>query len=148
MKLNWGYKLMLVIFVFIGMMGYLVYQCLNTKYELVANDYYKQELQYQKIIDGRNNADALTSQPSIQLADGKISIQLPNEMKNIPVNGHVYFYCPTAESSDRFLPFQPNAEGTQILDAKTLQPGNYTVKLDWTANNRYYYTEKQLNILK
>lgn len=144
MKINWGYKLMFVIFAFIGMMGFLVYQCLNTRYELVANDYYNQELNYQKIIDGTARANALRTRVRVEQQDRNVLIHLPREMTHLAVRGHIYFYCPTSEAKDRRVDLHPDAFGKQVVDGSILKPGSYTIKLDWTANNEFYYTEEPL----
>ena len=39
--MNWGNKLMLVFIVFALLIGTLVYKSINTKYDLVSKDYYK-----------------------------------------------------------------------------------------------------------
>ncbi|MFZ8343681.1 FixH family protein, partial [Staphylococcus aureus] len=54
--MNWGYKLLLAFISFALIIGILVYKSINTKYDLVSTEYYKDELRYQDKIDGSGNA--------------------------------------------------------------------------------------------
>jgi len=61
--MNWGNKLVLVFIVFGAFIGYLVYQAVNTKYDLVSKDYYKDELRYQEKIDRQKTRPSLVMLP-------------------------------------------------------------------------------------
>jgi hypothetical protein len=64
--MNWGNKLILAFVVFAAGMAFMVYQAVNTDFELVEKDYYKQELRYQQVIDGKAEAAKLSA--AIELA--------------------------------------------------------------------------------
>lgn len=64
--MNWGNRLVIVFLVFGAGMGYLVYRSMNTDFELVESDYYKQELRYQNVIDEHNSANALSASVNIE----------------------------------------------------------------------------------
>ena len=70
--MNWGNKLILVFIVFAVMMSVLVYKSVNTKYDLVSKDYYKDELRYQDKIDGMHNAAKVSDVVVTQDADNVI----------------------------------------------------------------------------
>src|SRR5205809_3782593 len=80
MTLNWGHKLILGFLVFAGMMIYLVYQSMDTRYDLVSKEYYNDELKYQQVIDGTNRANGLSSQVTVAQTGNDIIIRLPGEM--------------------------------------------------------------------
>ena len=63
--MNWGHKLTIVIAVFICLMGFMVYQAMQTDFQLVEKGYYKSELNYQQVIDGTSRANALSSRVRI-----------------------------------------------------------------------------------
>ena len=49
--MNWGQKIILAYLTFIILLVVMAYQSFNTKVDLVAKDYYRQELAYQERIE-------------------------------------------------------------------------------------------------
>jgi hypothetical protein len=129
-------------------MAYLIYRSVNTNYELVEKDYYKNELRYQEVIDATQSANALVSPVKMEQADdGNIVLQLPEEMKEQSVSGDIWFYCAYDAAKDRKFVLQPDANGTQTFQLHTLASGKYTVRIGWTGNGKKYYAEKELTVL-
>jgi hypothetical protein len=145
--MNWGQKLMLVFAVFAVGMGYLVYRCTQVNTELVTKDYYKDELRYQDVIDGTKKANTLSERVQLQQQGEMITVQLPGEMKNEIISGNIWFYCAADSKKDRRIPIEANSEAVQRINRKIFLPGRYTVKFDWTSNNKHYYEEQSLTIL-
>lgn len=145
--MNWGNRLILVFAAFAALMTYMVYRCMQTPVDLVAKEYYRDELAYQQVIDGTRNAQTLSAKPTLQQDTANITIQLPAEMKQTAVKGSILFYCAADARKDRRLALQPDAAAKQQIPLHHLQPGNYTVKITWESNNRYYYTEESFTIL-
>lgn len=138
--MSWGNKLVIVFVAFAALMITLVYKAINTKFELVTKDYYKDELRYQDKIDGEANATAAGN--IILLKDNaSLVLQLPGSLNTSLVEGEAWFYCKTDESKDR--KFQVRIEnGKYIFDASKLAKANYELKLQLTsANKNYYYTK-------
>lgn len=145
--MNFGHKILLVFLVFGGLMGTLVYMSLNTEFELVSKDYYKDELAYQEVIDASRNANSLASKLSLAQAGGQVVLQLPEEMNGKEVSGEVHFYCPSDAAKDRKIPLAPDSRGQQVFEiGKTVLPAGYKVKVKWTAGEKYYFNEAYLRI--
>lgn len=145
--MNWGNKLLLTFIVFIAGMGYLIYRSVNTNFELVDKDYYKNELRYQEIIDATNSANALSSAVQVsQTGDGKIVVQLPEEMKDKVIEGDIQFYCAYNAEQDKKLQLQVY-NGVQLFNTKTVLPGNYTVRINWSSEGKKYFSENSLTVL-
>lgn len=143
--MNWGNKLVVVFIVFGAFIGYLVYRAVNTKYDLVSKDYYKDELRYQDKIDRQNNAAKISDVKIEQDADAVI-IHLPNEQKGFAVTGDVFFYCITDELKDYHTALQVDSSNQQIIMKKSLQKGAYNVKINWQVGKEPFYFEKKLLI--
>lgn len=146
MTFNWGHKLTLGFIAFAGMILYLVFQSINTRFDLVSKEYYKDELQYQQVIDGVNRANQLSQTVSVVQTDKYIVIQLPGEMKQTPVSGSLWFYCADNARKDFKMPLQVNAEAVQSIDSRTFMAGKYTVKIHWESKGQRYYTEQFITI--
>lgn len=142
MKISWGNKILVAIIAFVAMMGTLVYKSLNTNYELVSKEYYKEELDYQKIIEASNRTMALTSAASVSVNNESVLVELPGEMRNKNVTGSILFYCATDASKDKTIEMKVSADGQQAIDKSSLRPGHYTVKMSWVADGQSYYSEK------
>ena len=145
--MNWGNRLLVTFIVFGAGMLYLVYRSVNTNFELVEKDYYKNELRYQQVIDGSDRAKALHYPVKLEQKDRSVLLQLPEEMRNKQVNGDVLFYCAYDERKDRRFVLKVNEEGTAVFEPGAISPGNYIVKINWNSDSNNYYTEKTLTVL-
>lgn len=145
--MNWGNKLIIVFLLFAALMSTLVYKCINTKYDLVSKDYYKDELRYQDKMDGMANA-AKVSDVAISQNKDSITIDFPKELNGENPTGEVWFYCATDDRKDKKFAMNTDASGKQIILKNTLPKSKYQVKLNWkTADHKIYYAEKDITIL-
>ncbi|MBN8665355.1 MAG: FixH family protein [Chitinophagales bacterium] len=145
MKMNWGNKLVLVFIGFALLMGTLVYKAVNTNFELVSKDYYKEELRYQEKIDGKQNASAISKISINQNAD-YVLIQYPKELQGQPLKGEVYFYCPTNSKLDYRTAVQTDANGVQQISKKDVANTRFVVKINWASGDKAYYMEENLAV--
>jgi hypothetical protein len=145
--MNWGNKLLLTFIVFGIGMFYLVYRSMSTHYELVEKDYYNQELRYQQKIDATSRTNALQSAVVLEQTEQGVHVQLPLEMKNKTLNGDIWFYCAYDAGKDKKISLRADSNARQLIPLRELEPGNYTVKLNWTESGQTYYAEKTLTVL-
>lgn len=143
--MNWGNKLIIVFILFAGLIGFMVYKAMNTKFELVSKDYYKDELRYQDRIDGKQNANKLGNILISQNAD-ELLLALPNEMKGIKVEGEAWFYCKTDATKDRKIMLQVDENGQQHILKNKISKGIYELKLNWQTTTEKYYTEQNITV--
>lgn len=139
--MNWGNKLLVTFIVFIGGMGYLVYRSMSTDFQLVEKEYYRSELKYQQVIDGRQRASELSAPVRIKEDNGTVWLQFPAEMKGKADSGRVWFYCPYEAANDRQFALLLDADAQQRFNAGSIRPGKYLVKMEWTADQQDYYSE-------
>lgn len=146
--MNWGNKLLLTIVIFVSGICYLVYRSTKTNYDLVEKDYYKQELQYQGLIDGTNSANKLTAPIKISQEGQTISLVLPVEMKNKRVSGDVWFYCAYNSAKDKRFKLKTDSEGIQKFPSESVGPGSYTVRINWNESGNQYYTKTEFSVIE
>jgi hypothetical protein len=144
--MNWGNRLLLVFVVFALGISTLVYLCMTTPVDLVSNDYYKDELAYQQVIDAVKRTNSLTGSVVLREKGQKISLQLPEEMKHASVDGTVSFYCPSDMARDKRMALAPDGEAHQDIDAGSIEPGRYSVRIRWTSGGVLYFSEQSINI--
>ena len=145
--MSWGNRLLLVFIAFTGLMSYMTYRCIQTPVELVAKEYYRDELAFQQVIDGTNNANALSRNVKISQASGKIVIEFPPEMKDNLLTGEILFYHAANEARDRKISLRVPQGGRLEIDRKLTGPGQLTVKITWNTPNRNYYSEQHFTVI-
>ncbi len=143
--MNWGYKLMLVFIVFALLIGTLVYKSINTKYDLVSKDYYKDELRYQERIDRTSNADSISA-VAITQDNTNLIIQLPKEQIGFKTEGEILMYCKTDADNDVQFSLQTDSTGKQLIDKKKLHKGAYQLKLTWQTDKKKFYNQHDIFI--
>jgi hypothetical protein len=146
MTFNWGHKLTLAFSAFVVFIFVMVYKAVNSDFQLVTKEYYKDELAYQEVIDGTNKANQLSAAVRIQQVGDQLIIQLPEEMKQQTVTGSIWLYCPSQDKNDRRLALTVNEAGKQTISTKEIAAANYLAKIRWRANNETYYTEQRITI--
>lgn len=142
--MNWGNKLILAFLVFAAGMAFMVYKAVNTDFELVEKDYYKQELRYQEVIDGKAAAAKLSSTVVLTPTREGILIKFPPEVISTQPDGEVVFYCANDAKRDRKFALSIDNAGKQLFSSKAVLPGNYKVKISWTMAEKKYYVEKEI----
>lgn len=143
--MNWGYKVMMVFIAFGLFMGFLVYSCMKTPVSLVSAEYYKDELNYQQVIEGAQRANGLASKAAVSVQHDRVLLQLPARDSG-QLKGKVLFYCVNDMRHDRRLALETSSAGQQEFPLSLFSAGRYIVKMDWSVNGENYYTEQEIVI--
>ena len=133
---------------FCGTVGLIVMAC-SQREDLVSDNYYEQELKYQGQIDRAERTRREASQTAVayDAARQQITVSLPPGQAQGNLSGTVELYRPSAANLDRSMKFSPDASGVQRLDASTLAPGLWKVRVSWTCDQRNYYVEQKVVVL-
>jgi len=146
MRLNWGNLLILVFLAFGGMISYMVYRCMQTPVDLVANEYYKDELSYQQVIDARQRAEKLSGSVDLRQVGAGLTLYMPKEMEHQELTGSIQLYCPSDAGKDRRFVLHVDDTGRQNIGMEQVKPGRYTVRVQWEGRGEQYYVEEPLTI--
>lgn len=130
---------------FAVLMSVLVYKSVNTRYDLVSKDYYKDELRYQDKIDGMANA-ANVSDVTVSQDSNNVIVDFPKELNGYKTEGEAWFYCATDDVKDKKIALQVDANGRQTFPKNQLSKTNYLLKLSWKIGNSNYFAEKSVII--
>jgi len=114
--------------------------------ELVSQDYYQQELDYQGKIDKMAQSKIDSSQVSWQLENNQVVLTFPKNVVSENVTGKIEFYRPSDSSKDIVIPVQLDGNQSQSLNRKLFVTGLYKVKVDWATQGKEYYTEEYIYI--
>lgn len=145
--MNWGTKIIIVMSVFVAGIFYMVFTCMRqTDIQLVASDYYEQEIVYQNVIDKENNFQALTSKPTftdeLSLNKFKVDFSMLSNYKKI--QGSIKFFRPSDSKLDFMVDVKPGDNGIQWIEKNHLKPGKWVIKLEWNDGTKDYYNEQTM----
>jgi len=141
-----NHLIILAFVLFIGFILTLVYKTFGVKDDLVAEDYYNQEIQFQQTIDQKTSTRNDSIDVVYTLTDNDIVFDFfQHHTKSEQVKGTIYFLRPSAAEMDQSFPFESSNGSHRILKNK-LHDGLYIVKVKWIQNNKAYLKEDQLYI--
>ena len=146
MKLNWGTGIVLA---FIGFISFIMYFVINMNtndkydHDLVTEDYYKEELEFQKTINKEQNAKDLKTNLSWKKTDDGLLIIFPETLKAENISGKVFLYRPSNKQFDFETPISLSNHNLLIPD-KRLLDGRWNINVDWQYNGKSYLYKKQI----
>jgi hypothetical protein len=146
--MNWGYKIMTVIIVFIVGMLTMVFVAFKQTNEMMDENYYQRELQYQTLIDASENLSVISKNPLLQMNGENLELTLPAGARNTFEKGEIEFVCVNDQSKDITLPIQIGQDGVQKIEKALLGKGNYTVRIKWKNDGKQFYRQEKLIISK
>ncbi len=110
--------------------------------DLVASDYYEQEVRYQAHLDQVQRTPSAAS-VSYDAQAQAITIQLPRAAIG-ELRGSIQLYRPNDVALDRTFALRPDQNGLQQIDAASLQPGLWKVRVSWRATNEDFFFDQKL----
>ena len=142
----WPYGIIATFVVFILGTATLVVIACTHKADLISPNYYEEEIKFQSRLDQLNRTALLSDQVNVAYDAVKqsINISLPAGQGTPATAGHIQLYRPSASGLDRELKLQLDARGSQIVDAATLSPGLWKVRVRWTVANQDFFADKSI----
>ena len=139
--MNWGWKITIVLIIYMTGIVAVVSYTMTLDVNLVADDYYQQELAYEEQITRLKNTQALENKPSFQKsADGKlIVLTFPEDI--IPEKGHIVLYRPSDFTKDRKFKLELNEDRQQGFVSESLQSGLWKAKVFWQEEEKAFFQE-------
>ena len=138
--------MVIVFLAFGGMISFMVYRCMQTPVDLVAREYYKDELNYQQVIDASQRAGRLSGKVNLRQEETRLALYMPKEMEHMQLTGSIQLYCPSDAGKDRRFVLQTDDAGRQYIGMDQVRPGRYTVRVQWQDRGEQYYVEEPLTI--
>ena len=146
MKINWGTGIAIFYSLFMATMIYMVYQSTQHDRNLVIENYYEKDLQYQSHLDRIKNANALKSDLKIvqHKEENLVRFSFPKEL--VEVKGDILFYRPSDNKQDFKTKIQLDNNQEFIFPTTTLQKGGWKIKVDWEGDKTPFYKEVAIQI--
>ena len=148
MKINWGTGIVIVIAAFISFIMYFVITMSTNKkysYDLVTDNYYQQELQYQKQIEAEKNAKNLIENVKLKHSEFGLTVNFPKDLDYKMINGKVFLYRPSNKQLDFEIPISIS-KPYLLVPEKRLLDGHWNIIVSWTYEKKDYFFKKELNL--
>lgn len=141
-NLNWGHGLAIALGCFILFILFLIFIFPMGKQnaEMISTNYYEEELQYQDIIDAKNNAAKLEQTPTYKPTAEGILITFPQTIK-VDENTVNFVLFRTEDSNLDVKKEVTLQHNLFLIPAKVISAGSYTLKLKWTENKKPYQVD-------
>jgi len=146
--MNWGARIVVAFIVFGIIMGILITISFNQEINLVAEDYYKQEIEYDSQIEKQKNTASLQSRPILDYdAQQKVlSLSFPSELSMEFKEGEIHFFRPSDYKMDKKVRIGLDDQGKQYFDLNSLETGLWEAKMTWQSGDKEYYLKKKIII--
>lgn len=113
---------------------------------LVRADYYAESLrQDQRSLAVRNAKDLGNRVAVVETGGPALEIIVPREQA-AAARGTVTFYRASDASADRVVVLALGVDGQQRISLSGYQAGRWVVQLQWTAEGRDFYAERQVEL--
>lgn len=146
MKLNWGHKILISFILFVGLILYMVVRSYQNNHDLVAENYYEREIEYQGIIDKREKTTLLKSNIKWTYEQTGLKIIYP-EMEE-KISGSIVLFRPSDKNLDMAIEILADENNIQLVSSDLLEKGKYLIEIEWQSGNGEYYTEGSVFIDK
>lgn len=146
-KINWGTGIVIAFVLFIGFILFFVIKTStdsNYDYDMVADDYYNDELQYQEQIDKLEN----TKTDKVELVFTKIpegiKIEFPSNLNYNDITGTVSLYRPSNQVLDFEMPLSIS-KNSLLIPKKVLIGGRWDIHVEWNYKSKKYLSNYSIN---
>ena len=112
-------------------------------HDLVTEEYYKEELEYQNDIDKLNNAKTLNENITYSKTDQGIVIQFPEDFEANNITGKVFLYRPSNKQLD-FETLISLSNTYLLIPDNRLVDGRWNIKIDWQYNGKSYLFKESI----
>ena len=140
--MNWGNKIVLAFVLFATFIGYMVVKTFQQDIDLVAEDYYAQEINYQEKLNMLANADKHDKKVVVKQMGDQILLTFPDN----EVAGTIHFYHPSRKLFDRTFEIDLSDKNIQKIDRSELIAGSYRVNISWQEGNEDYFQQSKIYI--
>lgn len=142
--MNWGKKITIAMILFMAFIITLVVRISMAKPELVADNYYEQEINFETKIKAKKNMAQLEFTPEVYAANGNIFVDLSKSIGANKVDGQVHVYRPNDANLDLNIPISKESAYPIIIPEEMLTKGVYSIQVSWNMDGKKYFSEERV----
>jgi len=137
---SWGHGIVIALAAFIIFILSMLFLFPNGQKnsEMVTDNYYEEELQYQDVIDAKKRADTLQEKPVYSQNKEGIKINFPQSHDNSNITVKFVLNRTDDQNLDIKKSVQLDVNKSFLIPSQVLKVGNYTLRLMWTKDKTDY----------
>jgi len=144
--MNWGHKLTIFIVAFlVVMLGMVVFATMQTN-EMIDDNYYQKELEYQDVIDARQNLMDVSTNNLVSQTLLEVAITLPPGTFEKLESGNIELLRNDSKSKDVQLAIVPNGSNRRTIPKSELLKGMYKSRIKWKNDGKEFYKEESVYV--
>ncbi|HZJ36218.1 MAG TPA: FixH family protein [Gillisia sp.] len=147
MKINWGTGIVIAMIAFMSFILYFVVKMFTDdqyEYDLVVEEYYKQEIGFQDELNAEKNAIELAEKVVIEQTEIGVLIDFPGGEASSNIDGIVTFYRPSNKNLD-FTKVILLEDQKMFIPKNEIAAGRWNISVRWNQNGKTYLTRKNIN---
>jgi nitrogen fixation protein FixH len=146
MKFNWGTGIFVFMLAFVLLMASFMIRAASNQEELVAENYYEQELTYQQQIDKLGRSAGLSEDLSLTSSAAGLSLQFPAWTNGKAVTGSVQLQRPSDQRADDLLEIALDADRRMFIPTGDRLKGAYNVLVEWSVEGVSYLYRDRIHV--
>lgn len=146
MKISWGTGIVLALSAFIIFILFLVISMTTNKeldHDLVVEEYYKKELDFQNQLDKELNAQQLREDIRIESTVQGIAVHFPQALDPGKIKGKIFLYRTSNKQLDFEVPISLSSHTLLVPDERLVE-GRWNIEIDWSYQEEGYFFQKEL----
>jgi hypothetical protein len=144
-KFHWGHGITIAIAIMVIAMFAFVFRVMQENVDLVTEEYYESDIEYQNRIERIKNTKELNTAVSYSIEQDSIKIVFPNDGVNWKTTGTIHFYKASNKNHDKVFDLNLSNSKIQTIAITEFRKGRYTAKIEWKGKEEYYQ-ELEINI--
>ena len=145
MNISWGTEIAVLYISFVVMIISLVAASSMKKVDLVADDYYQQEVVFQDRINAEQARTGLRDSVTVSADPAHISLVFPQAFRTKMLIADIHFYSVANGDADRSFVLT-TTNGNLFLNRSELARVPYEVQISWKVDSIAYYQAIPLNL--
>ncbi len=140
-KFNWGTGIFIFLILFFISIFWFVIFSFTVRQDLVEDDYYPKELEYEQQIQKQQNVTQLGEKISIRKEAEQLFLQFPKTQADDEIKGQILVYRPSDSRLDETHNIKLNSLNEQQLNTSKFRSGKYVLKIGWSYQEKAFYQE-------
>lgn len=145
-KFTWAHGVVVALLSFMCFILYLIFIFSSGQQnsDLVTENYYEDELGYQKVIDAKNNVETLEKKPFFAQLPYGVRLVFPEEAIQPNEKIHFELYHTSDQNKDKKGDMVLDNSRTLLLPKSLFALGSYTLKIRWNNAGKDYQIDYNL----
>lgn len=145
-KFNWGTGVAIAIGIIFLMIASLIYFSFSQRVDLVHENYYERELQYQKEIESENNSSAIAADLTVTYVPPNLEIRFPASFDKREATGEILFYKPNDPRMDFKVALDLGEGNLQKIPAEKVSGGRWKIVITFQQGGKSYKINKEITL--